>query len=285
MSTGGVPAVLPPLRSAGGDNANRLDFARWLVSAENPLTPRVAMNRDWQKFFGRGMVETEDDFGTQGTPPSHPELLDWLATEFIASGWDVKAMHRLIVTSSHLSAVVGHSQRLAARDPQNRLLARQSRLRLDAEIVRDVALAAAGLLTTTIGGPSVFPPQPEGVFDFTQDPKPWNAASGGDRYRRGMYTHFWRSSPLSDAADVRRPRRQRHLHAPPPQQHAAAIADAGQRPGVFRMRCRRWPSASWPKSRPNDVDRAELAFRLVRLAASRRPPNANCLSQLIVAGA
>jgi hypothetical protein len=153
------------------------------------------MNRDWQKFFGRGLVETEDDFGTQGTPPTHPELLDWLAVEFIHRGWDVKAMHRQIATSSTYRQSSAVRNDLAARDPQNKLLARQSRLRLDAEIVRDVALTASGLLTRTIGGPSVFPPQPEGVFDFTQDPKPWIAAKGGERYRRGMYTHFWRSSP------------------------------------------------------------------------------------------
>jgi hypothetical protein len=191
---GGVPAVLPPL-SAKNNQASRLEFARWLVSLENPLTPRVASNRDWQKFFGRGLVETEDDFGTQGTTPSHPELLDWLATEFIASGWDAKAMHRKIVTSSTYCQSSAVRSDLVAGDPQNRLLGRQARLRLDAEIIRDVALAASGLLTTTIGGPSVFPPQPEGVFDFTQDPKPWKAAVGGGRYRRGMYTHFWRSSP------------------------------------------------------------------------------------------
>jgi hypothetical protein len=200
--SGAVPAVLPPLPLGedGGEGTspkppNRLDFARWLASTENPLTPRVVMNRDWQKFFGRGLVETEDDFGTQGTPPTHPDLLDWLAVEFIHRGWDVKAMHRQIATSNTYRQSSAVRSDLAARDPQNKLLARQSRLRLDAEIVRDVALAASGLLTRTIGGPSVFPPQPEGVFDFTQDPKPWIAATGGERYRRGMYTHFWRSSP------------------------------------------------------------------------------------------
>jgi hypothetical protein len=190
---GGVPAVLPQIRSAE-ERATRLDFAKWLVSAENPLTPRVVMNRDWQKYFGRGLVETEDDFGTQGTPPTHPELLDWLAIEF-RSRWDVKRMHRMFVTSATYRQASAGRNDLARRDPQNRLLGRQSRLRLDAEIVRDVALTAAGMLTRKIGGPSVFPPQPEGVFDFTQDPKPWLAAKGEDRYRRGMYTHFRRSSP------------------------------------------------------------------------------------------
>src|SRR5262245_29808566 len=164
------------------------------------------MNRDWQRFFGRGLVETEDDFGLQGTLPSHPELLDWLAAEFIGLGFtnpqspipnpqSPKRLHRLLC-SSHTyrqsSAVV---RAAAEKDPTNRWLARQARLRLDAEIVRDVALSASGLVTRTLGGPSVFPPQPDGVFDFTQDPKPWKTATGGERYRRGMYTHFWRSSP------------------------------------------------------------------------------------------
>ena len=203
--TGNVPAALPPLVSlrttASGarkvemSGFDRLDFARWLVSEENPLTPRVVMNRDWQKFFGRGIVETEDDFGLQGTPPTHPELLDWLACQFVDCGWDTKAMHRRIVSSATYRQASHVRSDLAEKDPQNKLLARQNRLRLDAEVVRDVALSAAGLLTETLGGPSVFPPQPDGVFDFTQDPKPWNAATGGDRYRRGMYTHFWRSAP------------------------------------------------------------------------------------------
>lgn len=201
---GGVPAVLPAMQvahittgeeSKGTVRGNRLDFARWLVAPENPLTPRVTMNRDWQKFFGRGLVETEDDFGTQGTPPTHPELLDYLAKEFVEGAWDVKRMHRRIVTSAVYRQSSHWRTDLAERDPQNKLLARQSRLRLDSEIVRDVALSASGLLTNVIGGPSVFPPQPDGVYDFTQDPKNWKAATGADRYRRGMYTHFWRSAP------------------------------------------------------------------------------------------
>jgi hypothetical protein len=185
---------LGEVRGEGAQSSNRLDFARWLVSQDNPLTPRVVMNRDWQKFFGRGLVETEDDFGTQGTPPTHPDLLDWLAIDF-RRDWDTKRLHRLIASSSTYRQSSKIRSDLAARDPQNKLLGRQSRVRLDAEIVRDVALAASGLLARRLGGPSVFPPQPEGVFDFTQDPKPWKAAEGGDRYRRGMYTHFWRSSP------------------------------------------------------------------------------------------
>jgi len=217
-----VPAVLPPLSAAAGP-ATRLDFARWLVDRSNPLTPRVVVNRYWQAFFGRGLVETENDFGTQGTPPTHPELLDWLAVEFVESGWDVKAMHRLLVTSATYRQSSRLRSELAERDPANKLLARQSRLRLDAEIIRDSALAASGLLSRKLGGKSVFPPQPDGVFAFTQDPKPWNTATGEDRYRRGLYTHFWRSSPypalvLFDAPDAnvtctRRPRSNTPLQA------------------------------------------------------------------------
>ena len=202
----GVPAVLPPL-PADLKSPSRLDFARWLVDAKNPLTPRVTMNRIWQKYFGRGIVETENDFGTQGTPPSHPELLDWLAAEFVEpssspplvkegdSPWGLKRMHKLIVTSATYRQSSNHRSDLEEVDAPNRLYARQSRLRLDAEIIRDTALAAGGLLNTTLGGPSVYPPQPDGVFDFTQDKKPWNTAIGPDRYRRGMYTYLWRSSP------------------------------------------------------------------------------------------
>src|SRR5581483_1705801 len=127
-----------------------------LVSSSNPLTARVTINRLWQNYFGVGLVETDNDFGTQGTPPSHPELLDWLATEFIAQKWSLKAMHRLIVTSATYRQSSRHRPELATIDPRNRLLARQARLRLEAEIVRDTALYASGLLSSKIGGPSVF---------------------------------------------------------------------------------------------------------------------------------
>lgn len=173
---------------------NRLTLARWLVSPQQPLTPRVTVNRIWQRYFGRGLVETENDFGTQGEPPTHPELLDWLAGEFLRSGWDLKALHRLIVTSATYRQASQMRADLAELDPLNKWLCRQARLRLDAEQIRDSALMASGLLTEELGGPPVNPPQPEGVFDFTQDKKPWPTATGRDRYRRGMYTYLWRSS-------------------------------------------------------------------------------------------
>jgi hypothetical protein len=190
----GVPAVLPPIR-ATGDRANRLDLARWLVDPANPLTARVIVNRIWQQYFGAGIVATENDFGTQGTPPSHPELLDWLATEFVARGWRLKAMHRLIVSSATYRQSSRFRPDLIEKDPMNRWLARQARLRLEAETIRDISLAASGLLSREIGGPGTYPPQPQGIYRFTQVVKFWKEPEGPERYRRGLYVYFWRSSP------------------------------------------------------------------------------------------
>ncbi len=174
---------------------NRLDLARWLVHPQNPLTPRVTVNRMWMHLFSRGLVETEEDFGTQGTPPTHPELLDWLAGQFMARGWSIKQLIRLIVTSgTYRQASLGRPD-LAEQDARNLLLARQERTRLEAEAIRDAALSASGLLDATIGGPSVFPVQPEGVYAFTQNPKKWTVSPGTGRFRRGIYTMFYRSAP------------------------------------------------------------------------------------------
>jgi hypothetical protein len=185
-----VPPKLPPAESR-----NRLDLAKWLVNSENPLTPRVQMNRVWMHYFSRGLVETEEDFGTQGSPPTHPELLDWLAAEFIRQKWSLKEMHRLIVMSNTYRQSSTFRPDLKDKDARNLLLARQERIRFDAEIVRDAALSASGLLDRTVGGPSVKPPQPEGVYAFTQTQKKWAADTGPARYRRGMYTLFFRSAP------------------------------------------------------------------------------------------
>lgn len=189
-----VPAVLPPLPSSDFQ-PTRLDLAHWLVAPNNPLTARVTINRIWMRYFGRGLVETENDFGMQGTLPTHPELLDWLAAEFIESGWSMKHMHRLIVTSATYRQSSHQRPDLAEIDPLNKLLARQTRLRVEAEIVRDLALAASGLLDDRIGGPSVYPPQPAGVYAFTQRAAAWPTSQGADRYRRGLYTFFMRSAP------------------------------------------------------------------------------------------
>lgn len=200
----GTPAVLHDLPSNEG--ITRLDLARWLVDKANPLTPRVTVNRIWQRYFGTGLVETENDFGSQGTPPSHPKLLDWLASEFMANEWSLKHIHKLIVTSATYRQTSNHRPQWSLHDPQNQLLSRQNRIRLEAEIIRDAGLVASGLLVPNIGGPSVFPPQPSGIGQQTQVDREWKTELGPNRYRRGMYTHFWRASPhpglvLFDAPD------------------------------------------------------------------------------------
>ena len=189
----GVPEAVD--RSGGMKIQNRLDLARWLVAKENPLTARVTVNRIWATYFGRGLVETENDFGLQGSTPSHPVLLDWLAFTFMDRGWSLKQLHRLIVTSAVYRQSSRITPQLMERDPRNNLLARQSRFRVEAEIVRDQALSASDLLSRDVGGPSVFPPQPDGIYDFTQNKKSWPASTGSSRYRRTMYTMFYRSAP------------------------------------------------------------------------------------------
>ncbi|MCB9888082.1 MAG: DUF1553 domain-containing protein [Planctomycetes bacterium] len=189
-----TPAALHPLHSAAAV-PTRLDLARWLVSPDNPLTSRVTVNRLWQRCFGRGLVATENDFGTRGERPTHPALLDWLATEFVANGWRRKPIHRLIVTSATYRQSSYQRIELVERDPTNRLLARQTRLRLDAEVIRDAALCAAGVLDPRIGGPGVFPPQADGVMQLGQMARSWKPSAGGNRFRRGLYTFFWRATP------------------------------------------------------------------------------------------
>jgi len=174
---------------------NRLGLARWLVSPANPLTARVTVNRAWEQFFGRGIVETSEDFGTQGSPPSHPELLDWLATEFVRLKWSHKALHRLIVTSAAYRQDASASERLIEKDPYNRLFARGPRFRMEAEMIRDAALSASGLLSSKIGGPSVFPLQPDGIWDNPYSDAKWVTSEGEDKYRRGLYTFIRRTSP------------------------------------------------------------------------------------------
>jgi len=173
---------------------NRLGLARWLVDERNPLTARVAVNRAWEQLFGRGLVETSEDFGTQGAPPSHPELLDWLATELVGQGWHMKALHRLMVMSATYRQSSAATAALVDRDPYNRLLARGPRFRMDAEMVRDAALASSGLLSRKIGGPSVFPPQPDGIWDIPYSSEKWIPSEGEDRYRRGLYVFIRRSA-------------------------------------------------------------------------------------------
>jgi hypothetical protein len=190
-----IPAQFRPASRAVSDRRlNRLDLADWLVSPENPLTARVVVNRFWRQFFGTGLSKVLDDFGAQGEPPRHPELLDWLAVEFRESGWDVKHLVRLMVTSRTYRQTSSASRELLARDPENRELARQGRWRIEAEMVRDSALQVSGLLVPRIGGPSVRPYQPDGYWENLNFPqRGYDASSGGDQYRRGLYTWWQRS--------------------------------------------------------------------------------------------
>jgi mono/diheme cytochrome c family protein len=197
--TPGVPAFLHPLAKSDHSDAlpDRLDFARWLADRRSPTTARSIVNRIWQAYFGVGLVATSEDLGTQSEPPSHAELLDWLAVELMENNWSLKHIHKLIVNSAtyRQSSVV--TAALYSRDPDNRLLARGPRYRVDAEIVRDIALSASGLLNPKIGGPSVHPPAPEFLFlpPASYGPKTWIVDTGPDRYRRGIYTFRFRSVP------------------------------------------------------------------------------------------
>jgi hypothetical protein len=201
----GTLAVLHPLR-ARGPKADRLDLARWIVDPANPLTARVTVNQIWKNLFGRGLVATVDNFGALGDRPSHPELLDYLATEFVRLGWSRKQMIRLMVTSATYRQTSTGRSDLAERDPLNVLLARQSRHRLEAEVVRDVFLASSGLLNRAIGGPSIYPPLPAFVTAFGRN-RTWPATTGPEQYRRGLYIHLRRNVPYPmlltfDASDT-----------------------------------------------------------------------------------
>jgi hypothetical protein len=191
----GTLAVLPPLVPRGSV-PDRLDLAQWLMDPANPLPARVAANRVWQHLFGRGLVATSDDFGKQGEKPSHPELLDRLASDYVIGGWSTKALLRSIAQSAAYQQSSAPRHDLAAIDPENILLARQSRLRVEAEVIRDLALASSGLLSPRIGGPSVRPPQPAEYANLTYaNSAKWVESTGDDRYRRGLYTFFQRTSP------------------------------------------------------------------------------------------
>ncbi len=200
-----TPAFLP-LPTTG----TRLNLAQWLVAKENPLTARVAVNRLWHEIFGAGIVPTVDDFGTRSEAPSHPELLDWLATQFRDGGWSRKQIIRLMVTSATYRQSSNARPDLVDRDPNNRLLARQSRLRLPAELIRDSSLAVSGLLTRSIGGPSVRPPLPKGVMELSYASRyagsAWKESEGEDRYRRGLYVQFLRTTPYPQLVNFDAPK-------------------------------------------------------------------------------
>jgi cytochrome c553 len=201
----GTLAVLNPLPA--DPHPSRLTLARWLVSRDNPLTARVIVNRVWQEYFGQGLVDTSADFGTRGDPPTHPELLDWLATEFMQSGWDVKHIHKLIVESATYRQSSNTRPDLENRDPENKLLARQVRLRLPAELIRDETLGVSGLLDVVVGGESVRPPQPPGVLSlgFGGSEDKWRESQGAEKYRRGLYVMFLRTTPYPELVNFDAP--------------------------------------------------------------------------------
>ncbi len=221
--TPGVPAFLNPLPA--GAPPTRLTFAKWMVAPDAPTTARSFVNREWQAWFGTGIVATAENLGTQCEPPTHPELLDWLAVEFMQSGWDVKHMQRLIATSAVYRQASNVTPELLEKDPYNRLLARGPRFRVDAEIVRDIALAASGLLNPAMGGPSVYPPAPAFLFvpPASYSVKIWKEDTGPERYRRALYTFRYRSvpypmlqtfdAPNGDSSCVRRARANTPLQA------------------------------------------------------------------------
>lgn len=258
--TPGVPSFLNPLPTNAPPN--RLGLAQWIVDKKNPLTARVIVNRIWQQYFGQGLVTTPEDFGMRSEQASHPELLDWLALEFQDKGWSMKAIHRLIVTSATYRQSSNVTPHLVEADPYNRWLARAPRLRVDAEIVRDIALTTGGLLNKKIGGPSVFPPLPDGVLDVSFRSRfKWEATNSEDRYRRGLYT-FWKRSvtypgmavfdaPNADASCTRR------MRSNTPLQALTTLNDT-----VFMEAAQALALRVWKEGGIDDRSRLTLAFRL-----------------------
>jgi hypothetical protein len=270
-----TPASLPPLPMLPEEEIpTRLHLARWLMSAEHPLTARVTVNRFWQQYFGTGIVETSEDFGSQGSAPSHPELLDWLAVDFRENGWDVQRLQKQIV----MSATYRQSSRMTAemtqRDPGNRLLARGPRFRLDAEVVRDSALAISGLLVRKLGGPSVKPYQPPGIW-FAVGYTDSNTArfkrdDGEALYRRSMYTFWKRTAPPPTMATLDAPSREnctvRRSRTNTPLAALALMNDE-----QFVEASRAFGERTMKEGGPSAQERAVFAFRL---ATARKPKDA-----------
>ncbi|MBO0857965.1 MAG: DUF1553 domain-containing protein [Chloracidobacterium sp.] len=293
----GVPAILPPLPK--DEKVNRLALAKWLVDPNHPLTSRVTVNRFWQMYFGLGIVKTAEDFGSQGEPPVHPELLDWLATEFIRTGWDMKAMQKLMVTSATYRQSSRVTPELLEKDPENRLLARGPRYRLPAETIRDNALAVSGLLNDEIGGRSVLPYQPSGLWEemafgdgFSM--QEYVQSHGKDLYRRSMYTFWKRTVPPAALATFDAPDREKcvarravtntplqalvTLNDPTYVEAARAMAQKTLRDGgkdlnsriayVFRLALARKPSARETNVLRDLLSRQLINYRKDKKAAS-----------------
>ncbi|HJP82814.1 MAG TPA: PSD1 and planctomycete cytochrome C domain-containing protein [Fimbriimonadaceae bacterium] len=270
-----TPSVLPPIERK--KRVDRLALAKWLVSRKNPLTARVLANRLWEQSFGRGIVETSEDFGSRGSLPSHPELLDWMATE-LQKGWNVKAMQRLIVTSSTYRQSSIPSKKMLERDPKNILLARGPRVRLDAETIRDASLVFAGILNRKIGGPSVFPYQPSESTEANVD---WKESHGADAYRRSLYTFMQRGYPypLFQVFDIanRSECTARRVNTTTPLQALALLNDRGMKEAAEAFACRMLGSSKDDKSRlvfgfrvctsrhPNTRELADLQALLLKL--------------------
>lgn len=247
---------------------NRLGLAKWIVDKRNPLTARVIVNRVWQQYFGAGLVTTPEDFGARCERPSHPELLDWLAVEFMEHGWSLKHLHRLIVSSAVYRQSSKVTPHLLEADPTNRWLARAPRLRVEAEIIRDIALSASGLLSPKIGGPSVYPPIPDGVLNLGYGaPMPWPVATGEDRYRRGMYTFWKRSVPYPGLLVFDQPNGDfsctRRIRSNTPLQALTTLNDQ-----VFVEAAQALALRVWKEGGATDRERMIYAFRL---CTGRRP--------------
>ncbi len=273
----GVPAFLHPLPDGSG--RSRLAFAQWLVDRKAPTTARVIVNRIWQSYFGTGLVSTPEDLGMQSERPSHQELLDWIACELMDAGWSQKAIHRLIVHSATYRQSSIISPEMIAKDPYNRLLARGPRFRVEAEIVRDIALAASGLLERKFGGPSIYSPAPEFLFlpPSSYASFPWKQETGPDRYRRAFYTFRRRSTPYPALAAFDAPNGDsscvRRLRSNTPLQALTALNET-----VF-VECAR-ALAYTTLEHGGTTDRSRLVYAFRRVLA--RPPAADECDELLV---
>jgi hypothetical protein len=276
--TPGVPSILHPLPA--GAPLNRLTLARWLVDKKNPTLARVTVNRIWQEFFGRGIVATVEDFGTQGDLPTHPKLLDWLAVEFMEHGWNVKYIQRLMVESATYRQSSVITPRLWEADQYNQWLARGPRFRVDGEVIRDIALSAAGLLNEEIGGPSVYPPIPDGVLSLGYgSPMKWEANDKASLYRRALYTFEKRSVPYPSLQVFDVPTGEsscpRRVRSNTPLQALTTLNDP-----VFVEAAQAMALRVWKEGGASEPSRIDYAFRLCT-GRKPRPEEAATVSSLL----